>query len=228
MRLRTVKYLGMALVFGISGLNAANCPTLTLADLPTAACSTKQAPYKPSAVGGISYHAKTPCPAGSVGIRKQLQALFKGKKDYVASSEAVVPGEVTCTYTLDQGWKTALSTTDASLVLTAAVSTRDQANLLGVGFAGLTSCPALKFEDLQGGSVTIQSKQNNVSYTFKVQEATKAGFGAKLKAMVGKAPTLSPLNGTFKVTKPYTSTCRYSYHIGGQEALLELEGSTAQ
>ena len=210
---------------GVASANTADCPRIPLNELSTAACSTKQAPYITGKLAKVKFYATTPCPGGAVGLRKWLQS-FKGGKEYTAQSETSNPGEVSCTYKLDESWKKALNTTDAELILSASLPTRAHVNYLEVAFVGL-KCPVLTFPLAKAGTIVSEKKNDpKLTYTFTAQELKGGTALGRLKNFAGKTPQVPDLHGKMTITKNFTMTCKYIYHPSKVETVLELEGSS--
>ena len=215
-------YASTGLVLGMSGVNTANaaeCPIIPINDLAKAVCSSPSKPYSTDTQSRVKFYATTPCPSQNIALNKAFQAVFKGKKDYMPTSDEITPGEVTCTYILDKTVQKALDTTDAIIQLSAELKTIDQVNYL-VNI----KCPAPTLSQLAHGGVAV--KGPNSPYLFYWNSFHEGKHGNLIEKVWRKEPELPKLDGKMNITKDFKVTCKYTYKIGDKETPLVLEGST--
>lgn len=222
------KYMMMTLglLFCSTNLNATEnaCPVLNLNTLPAASCATSNSVFKTGPLSQMDYVSKTPCPRG-IGVRKKLQGMFKGKKDYLGVQKNKQDGIVACTYNLDQAWQKALATNSQTLQLTAPIQSNAQANHLSQAV-----CPDLKKEDVGNisdrGVVSIMESTRNkdANFTFSSAPLPSAGKLAGLKSMFRSNKDLRNLKGTMQTVKPFSQICEYQHNTGGSPVVLILEG----
>lgn len=229
--------LALSFLFALTNaplMGAANCPTISIKDLPTAACSSQSKPFETSALAGVKFYATTPCPS-KVGISKTLQSIFKGAKEYTPTEKTAVAGQAVCTYSIkDTPWKQALNTKSDDLTLTASLPTREHVNYWGAPMVGV-KCPELGEGDLTNlkkGSVVLEkTSAPKLEYAFKVGELVDAGKASSLltgaQGLFSKI-ALPKLSGKITSFKGIDLTCHYTHHTGGKESLLELKSVPAK
>lgn len=218
-------------------MGAANCPTIALKDLATAACSSQSKPFETSSLAGVKFYATTPCPS-KIGISKTLQSIksiFKDAKEYAPTEKGAVPGQAVCTYSIkDTPWKQALNAKNDTLTLTASLPSREHVNYWGAPMVGV-KCPELVESDLarlKKGSIAIEkTSAPKLEYTFKVGGLVDAGAASGLlsgaQGLFSKT-TLPKLSGSLTSFKGIDLTCHYTHHTGGKESLLELKSLQAK
>lgn len=209
---------------------ASSCPTLSIDELPKAACSTKQKPFTTGSLASVKFYATSSCPTG-IGLAKGIQSVFKdGKKTYAPVKENTIAGEATCKYTLNDAWKTELNTKSSELILTVAFPTRQHANYWYAPMVGM-KCPVLSDEsvpEIKQKSLEFESKKDSkLNYVFKVSPLVSAGLSGSLsggfaKLTQGKT-TLPLLQGTQQVTKQFEASCTYQHKTFGKETTFELK-----
>lgn len=233
----TLFSLGAALSLSCSSLYAgeATCPTLDLKTLPVAACAIEKNVYKTAPLSKISYIAKTPCPS-QIGLKKLLQGVFKGAKEYPGTMINSTPGSFTCTYKLDEGWKKALNTTDNEVHLDGVLPTTQHVSYLNAPMVGF-SCPSLKKDMVTAlkGKQEIKypsTKDPSFVYTVRARPVTPVAITSDPKKFLsnkftGNDSNLSVLaSPKAKITKDFEITCRYDHKTGGDKQELILVGSS--
>ena len=228
--------LGTALTLFPGSPLQATCPTLDLKTLPTAACATENNPFKASKpmkknkISQVTFISKSTCPS-QIGLRKLLQGVFKGAKEYKGEVRSITPGAFTCTYELNDQWKNALNTKDKELHLDGTLPTTQHVNYLNVPLVGFT-CPVLDSTMIdtikRKQKMELSStKQTNFTYTLQPRELS---IDSKLTHVLGSGSNNSSLpkltSGNAKITKDYEITCRYEHKTGGEKQELILVGSS--
>jgi hypothetical protein len=213
---------------------ASNCPTLSLKDLSTAACSSQSKPFETSSLAGVKFYATTPCPS-KISISKTLQSVFKGAKNYAPMEKGVVAGQAVCTYSIkDTAWQKALNAENDTFTLTASLPTREHVNYWGAPMVGV-KCPDLAegdLESLKNKSVVIEkTSAPKLEYIFKVGAHGDAGVASSfISGAQGffRKIVLPKLSGKLTSFKGIDLTCHYTHHTGGKESLLELKSVPAK
>ena len=198
---------------------ADSCPVLTLETLPKALCADKITPFGTmgsdalytSSLAGDSSCKKN---AASASLRKKLQSVFKGSKEYTGSEISAQKGKALCTYTLPSNWKSALKTDALTVGLTSDIDKRITRGLVQSGL-----CPELTYEGLttvQGGG-TIEMKKSVLAggqkFTWHIDQKLKT----KTLAFAGKAPDATEkLTGKLEMKKNFIHSCKYVYHPSGK------------
>ncbi len=241
MRYKSLTFLGLgtALLLSCASLHAgdATCPTLDLKTLPVAACATAKAPYRTAPLSKISYYAKTPCPT-QIGLKKLLQNVFKGSKDYPGTVTNATAGSFTCSYKLTDEWKKVLNVSDEMLFLDGTLPSANHVSFLNVPMAGFT-CPALETKLIeyikQSKKMEFEKKFSDgtmLTYALQARRLTTASQATHfLTNLRLNTPDLSKLTSIkasdkAKITKDFEITCRYEHKTGGEKQELILAGSS--
>ena len=230
---------GTVLLLSCASLHAgeATCPTLDLKTLPVAACATAKAPYRTAPLSKISYIATTPCPT-QIGLKKLLQNVFKGSKNYPGTVTNSTAGSFTCSYKLTDEWKKVLNVSDDVLFLDGTLPSANHVSLLNVPMAGFT-CPALETKMIdsikQSKKMEFEKRFSDgttLTYALQARRLTTASQATHLFTNLGlNTPDLSKLTSIkasdkAKITKDFKMTCRYEHKTGGVKQELILEGSS--
>ncbi len=222
------KILGIAVSLALWNSTAmaavSACPVLNLKTLPNASCATQGAAFKTGPLSQMSYTSQTPCPR-QVGMRKTLQGIFKGKKDYPGKEIQRQDGAITCTYSLPPDWQKVLATNSPTLQLTAQVQSTAQVNHLAKAV-----CPNITSQDVENIAKTgivsvVESTRNaDAKFTFQSQKLSSAGISANLRSFFSSHKNLPPLKGQLSLAKPFSHVCEYTHNTGGSPVKLLLEG----
>ncbi|MBX3487698.1 MAG: hypothetical protein KF798_07340 [Candidatus Paracaedibacteraceae bacterium] len=220
----------LGIVLGLFLYNSATmaagsaCPTLNLKTLPSASCATSGSAFKTGPLSQMSYTSQTPCPR-QVDMRKKLQRVFQGKKDYPGQETKRQDGIVACHYNLSPEWQKVLATNSPALQLTAPIQSTTQVNHLAQAV-----CPNITSADVSGissaGIISVMesTRDPNAKFTFQSKPLTGAGIGANLKAFFSSHKNLPSLKGQMSVAQPFSHICEYQHNTGGSPVKLLLEG----
>ncbi len=238
-KILTCLSLGTALLLSCATLRAgeATCPTLDLKTLPVAACATAKAPYRTAPLSKVTYIATTPCPT-QIGLKKLLQNVFKGSKNYPGTVTNTTAGSFTCSYKLTDEWKKVLNVSDDVLFLDGTLPSANHVSFLNVPMAGFT-CPALETKMIdhirQSKKMEFEKKFSDgttLTYALQARRLTTASQTTHLLTNLRlNTPDLSKLtlikaSDKAKITKDFKMTCRYEHKTGGEKQELILEGSS--
>ena len=220
----------LGLIFSIALWNStaiaagSACPVLNLKTLPAASCATQGSAFKTGPLSQMSYISQTPCPR-QIGMRKKLQGIFKGKKEYQGKEMRRNDGVVACDYRLTPEWQKVLATKSPILRLTAPLQSTAQINHLAQAV-----CPKITSDDVsnvaQTGVVSVMESTRNqdAKFTFKSEPLQSAGISANLRSLFSSHKKLTVLQGQMSVVQPFTHLCEYQHNTGGSPVKLLLEG----
>jgi hypothetical protein len=202
------------------------CPKLNLTTLPTVVCSTKDTPMtvtdSPIKVETIYNTVKDTSCVGSVGttnIRKGLQSLFKGAKDYNADptkSRVIQKPKAQCRYLYPKDWNTPALWGKATLTSTSGFMIEgDITDAIFYNIPAAELCPSIGIQEFASLVNTGSFKDKRSSKAEFIWTAPDKGFFPE-KVDASKITSLSTITkGSYGHKSTLQMNCVYTYKPGG-------------
>lgn len=206
----------LTLTFGIFDASA-QCLEVNLDNIQKLACAQDMESFS----GDMKYNSDQiqggKCTV-DLGIKKGIQAFFKGAKTYPTTEKVVQEGIFECQYTLPGEWKSALKIQQDNFVVTSTLKNRVSRGIVQTGL-----CPKINFDALEhlikGDEMEVKMSvmAGGATLNWKLKGKIQTGF-----VFFKEKPPATPsqIEGKGSIVQPFIHTCTFDSKAIGRPVTL--------
>jgi len=154
-----------------------------------------------------------------IGLKKTLQNIFKGAKDYPTTEKVIQKGILECHYDFPADWKAYLNATTTSFAITTEIESR-----ISRGLIKGSLCPKLDFKALNhfktGGTIEIKKGLVEGGYTLEWKLKDNIPTGSRLFNTQATPAAATQISGKGLIKKPFVHTCTFNSKAIGADVTL--------